>query len=316
MSPRFPRDVLGAPYTAETIDLAPDDEGPVTTTLVRRRLGRRTKKAVLYVHGFADYFFQTEYADWWVERGYDFYALDLRRYGRSLLPHQTPNYTGDLHEYFDDLDAAWGRITDRDRHDHVVLTAHSTGGLITSLWADEGLDGLSAMVLNAPWLDQPGSALLRTAGTTAVKRIAGFQPKLMIPRTVNGFYTRSLHSGFDGEFDFDLDWKPIGSWPLYAGWLAAIRDGHAAVHAGLDIAAPVLVLSSSASALPSEMGPDVHTHDIVLDVEQIRRWSPALGHHVTYVAIPDARHDVFLSLADPRALAYDVLDRWRLAFVD
>ena len=51
---------------------------------------------MLHVHGFADYFFQTEYAEWWNARGYDFYALDLRKYGRSIRDHQTPNYVTDL----------------------------------------------------------------------------------------------------------------------------------------------------------------------------------------------------------------------------
>ena len=90
------------------------------------------------VHGFNDYFFNKEYADWWVDRGYDFYAIDLRRYGRSMREWQTPNFVTDIREYFDDVDAAWGRITERDGHDHVVATAHSTGGLTLSPWADEG----------------------------------------------------------------------------------------------------------------------------------------------------------------------------------
>ena len=90
---------------------------------------------MLHVHGFADYFFQTAYAEWWSARGYDFYALDLRKYGRSLLPHQTPNYTTDLHDYFPELDAAWERIG--AGHSHVVLSGHSTGGLTVPLWADD-----------------------------------------------------------------------------------------------------------------------------------------------------------------------------------
>ena len=93
---RYDEDVLGAPYTAETIRFPPDDEGPVVATLVRRPADEPTGRAVLHVHGFADYFFQTEYAEWWTARGYDFYALDLRKYGRSILPHQTPNYVSDL----------------------------------------------------------------------------------------------------------------------------------------------------------------------------------------------------------------------------
>src|SRR3954466_7709073 len=121
-------DVLGEPYLAETITLPPDEEGPVLAALVVRRAGHPTTKAVLYVHGFCDYFFQTAYAEWWTERGYDFYALDLRKYGRSLRPHQTPNYVTDLRDYYPELDEAWQRVTERDEHSHIVLAAHSTGG--------------------------------------------------------------------------------------------------------------------------------------------------------------------------------------------
>jgi alpha-beta hydrolase superfamily lysophospholipase len=314
MTSRPRRDVLGTPYTAETIELPDDDEGAVVATLVRRPVGRRTSRAVLHVHGFADYFFQTGYAAWWNERGYDFYALDLRKYGRSLLPHQTPNYTADLHDYFPELDEAWSRVT--RSHSHVVLSGHSTGGLTVPLWADDRRIDARGIVLNAPWFDLAGSALLRAGLTPVVAQLAKRQPKRVIPRTITGFYARSLHHEHEGEWDFDLAWKPIESWPAYAGWLAAVRRGHAELHAGLDLGFPALVLSSAASANPTEMDDDVHTRDIVLDVEQIRRWTPALGRHVTYVGIPDARHDVFLSRAEPRARAFDELGRWVSAYVD
>ena len=130
-------DVLGEPYLAETIPLPPDDEGEVVATLVRRTAAGPTTKAVLHLHGFADYFFQTGYADWWAERGYDFYALDLRKYGRSLRPHQTPNYVTDLRDYYPEIDEAWQRVTERDGHTDVVISAHSTGGLVVGLWADD-----------------------------------------------------------------------------------------------------------------------------------------------------------------------------------
>jgi alpha-beta hydrolase superfamily lysophospholipase len=308
------QDVLGAPYTVETIELPDDEEGAVVATLVCRPAGGPTRRAVLHVHGFADYFFQVAYAEWWNARGYDFYAVDLRKYGRSLLAHQTPNFTTDLHDYFPELDAAWERVS-RD-HSETVLSGHSTGGLTISLWAHHRRTPAVAAVLNAPWLDLQGSAVLRRVVTPAVTRLARHAPKRAIPRTVTGFYARSLHRDHDGEWDFDLAWKPIESWPAYAGWLAAVRRGHAELHAGLDLSFPVLVLSSAASANPAEMGEAVHTHDIVLDVEQIRRWSPELGRHVTYVAVPHARHDVFLSRAAARAGAFAELDGWLTSYVD
>ena len=103
-------DVLGDGFQALTLGLDDDDEGPVVATLVRYsppvpRPGR-SGRVVLYLHGWSDYFFQTGLAQFWAGQGAAFYALDLRKYGRSLRPHQTPTYTDDLAVYDDDLDAA------------------------------------------------------------------------------------------------------------------------------------------------------------------------------------------------------------------
>lgn len=312
----FETDVLGAPYTVETIDLPDDDEGPVHATLVRRGASTQTRRAVLHVHGFADYFFQAEYAEWWNERGYDFYAIDLRKYGRSIRDHQTPNYVANIRDYFAELDEAWSRVAERDGHDHVVLSAHSTGGLTVPLWANERQHTISAMVLNSPWFDMQGPLWFRTVGTRLIKEVGARQPKRLIPRNVSGFYTRSLHKDLEGEWEFNLDWKPLKSWPVYAGWLAAIRSAHAELHRGLDIDCPILVLTSGRTAYPSEMTEDVHTSDIVLEVRQIRRWSPALGRHVSVVSIDGARHDVTLSREPVRKRVYDELDRFVRAYVD
>ena len=106
------------------------------------------------------------------------------------------------------------------------------------------------------------------------------------------------------------------SQPVYAGWLRAVRNGHAELHAGIEVGCPALVLSSARSAEPREMGEDVHRHDIVLDVEQIRRWAPSLGRHVTTVAIEDARHDVVLSLPAVRKKVYAEMDTWLTAYAE
>ena len=308
-------DVLGKPYYAETIELPRDDEGEVVATLVRRRGRARSSKAVLHVHGFADYFFQTPAADYWLSRGYDFYALDLRKYGRSLRPHQTPNFTTDLSAYYEELDAAFERVTSRDGHDHVVVSAHSTGGLVVPLWLhDRGLR-VAGMVLNAPWLDLQGSLLLRTAGTKAIDQIGARRPYLAIPREVSGFYARSLHRDHEGEWPFDLAWKPLESWPVYAGWLRAVRRGHARVHRGLDLDVPTLVLTSSESGLPREWDETVVDRDIVLDVRQIRKWAHKLARHVTLVSLDGALHDVTLSRKEVREAAFEEITRWHDAYV-
>ena len=310
-------DPLGPDYRQETISLPPDDEGPVVATLVSSPAARPNGRAVLHVHGFADYFFHTEYARWWTDRGYDFYALDLRKYGRSIRPHQTANYVADLEEYYAEIDLAWWRITQRDGHAEVVVSGHSTGGLTVSLWANRRQPSqLVGLVLNSPWFDMQGSAWLRSPATRlALERIGTSRPKQEIPRKISGVYGMSLHHGSSGEWDYDLAWKPLESRPVYVGWLRAVRRGHAELHAGLDVAVPTLVLSSTRSHFAEEMGEEVFTTDIVLDVEQIRRWAHAVGPHVTSIGIDGAMHDVILSRPAVRKQAYDVMDTWLHAWV-
>ena len=315
--PETKTDVLGHPWQAETIALPPDAEGEVVATLVSRRAESPTDRAVLHVHGFADYFFQSEYGEWWLERDHDMYALDLRKYGRSIRDHQTPTYVADLQEYFDELDLAWQRITERDGHSKVVLSGHSTGGLIIALWVDaRHPKELAGMVLNSPWLDLQGKAWMRTPPANAVlDRIGRRQPMRVFPREVSGVYAQSLHREHAGEWDFDLTWKPLESFPVRFGWLRAIRAGHARVQAGLDIARPVLVLSSDRTTFTTVLDERAHTTDIVLDVKQIRRWASSLGSNVTSIAVPGAVHDVVLSRPAARRRAYAEIERWLATYV-
>ena len=308
-------DVLGAPYVARTIALRPDDEGEVVATLVSRLAGDSPgPRAVLHVHGFCDYFFQTVAADFWVSRGYDFHALDLRKYGRSWRPHQTPNYVADLATYAEELDVAWAQLSS---YDTVVLSGHSTGGLTLSLWLHHRGHRPAGVVLNAPWLDMQGTARTRHLLLPLVDRLGVVQPMRMVPREVSGYYARSLHRDHRGEWDFDLAWKPVESFPVYAGWLRAIRTGHARVAQGLEVLAPVLVLASARSGHPTSVDdPATHGTDIVLDVEQIRRRAPLLGRHVTTVMVEGALHDVTLSRRPARDEVFDQLGRWLSAYVD
>ncbi len=307
-------DVLGPPYTRETITLPDDDEGAVVATLVRRPAEGAVRGAVLHVHGFCDYYFGVGQADFWTTRGYDFYAVDLRKYGRSLLPHQTPNFCRDLAEYDAELDRALELIKGRDGHQRVVVNAHSTGALITSLWADrrrsQGDPVAQAFVLNSAWLDLQGSLFNRTIGTEAVNRLGVRRPYAVVPRTVNGVYVEAIHRNFRGEWDFDLAWKPRESYIVHAGWLRAVRIGHRSVHRGIDVGAPVLSLCSARSTTPEHWSEEATSTDIVLDVRQIAKWSHQLGTQVTVVRLEGAMHDVFLSRKDVRDEAYEQVDRW------
>jgi alpha-beta hydrolase superfamily lysophospholipase len=310
-------DVLGAPYEARTLPMGRDDEGEVVATLVRRRADAPTGRAVLYLHGWNDYFFKTGLADHYVERGYDFYALDLRKSGRSILPHQTPYFCRSVTEYFPEIDEAIRIVRDEEGHDTVHLDAHSTGCLIASLWAHrhrgEGL--VQSISFNSPFLDLNAPWVTRNLVADAIGLLGLRRPHAILPLGLPSHYGRSLHRDHDGAWDYSLEWKPLEGIQVRAGWLRAVHVAHRRIRAGLEIDVPVLVLCSTASYRGRAWSEEILRSDAVLDVEHIARWSPGLGRHVTIVRIDGAIHDVILSPEPARKTALAELDRWMTAYL-
>ena len=52
-------DVLGGRFEMQTLNMPDDYDGKVITTVIRREARVPTHKALLYVHGYNDYFFQS-----------------------------------------------------------------------------------------------------------------------------------------------------------------------------------------------------------------------------------------------------------------
>jgi alpha-beta hydrolase superfamily lysophospholipase len=73
---------------------------------------------------------------------------------------------------------------------------------------------------------------------------------------------------------------------------------------------PSLVLRSSQSHFSGDYSPLSDRADTVLDVSQIARWAGCLGAETTVAPVQDARHDVFLSMPEPRERAYAALAVW------
>lgn len=309
-------DVLGPGFEAIEIPLAPDAEGPVVATLVRRvgegSSGTRPAggTAVLYVHGFADYFFHPHVADAVAGLGLGFYALDLRKYGRSLRPWQTPNHATSLEVYDEELDAAVAMIR-AEGHQRVVVMGHSLGGLITSLWAHRrrGSGAIDALVLNSPWLDLRGSWLQRTVLTQVLHRIGPLVPRLKVGE-LDRHYGHGLHVSMHGEWDYDLTWKPFRGFPVLASWISAVRRGHAAVAAGLSVDVPVLVLTSHADGRGDRWSPEIRSTEVVLSVHDMWRLAPRLGADVTVTRIEGGMHDLSLSPEPVRSRYLDAVASW------
>ena len=345
MGQNWQPDRLGDGYRALTLELGEDDEGPVTATLVsytpepppppsltgriRERLARlRTPvepapvNAVVYIHGWADYFFHTELARFWAGRGVAFYAVDLRKYGRSLRPGQSEGFITDLSDYDADIEAALAAVEADIRESRgtqtpvrLTLMAHSTGGLIASLWAHRHPGRIAALILNSPWLELRGSSLARNAAAGLLEPLARTRPKTRLKIPELDFYWRSLSAEADGEWELDPVWKPPGSWPVRAGWITAVLAGHAKVARGLDITCPVLVMASARSTIGATWNETMKSTDSVLDVNLMVQRALLLGPVVTVLRFDGALHDVMLSAKPVRRLAYDRLGKWAATYL-
>lgn len=320
-------DVLGDEFEQLTLELGADDQGPVVATLVRalpaeqswweRVRGRKPALDgvdVLYVHGWSDYFFQKRLARFWTSRGARFFALDLRKYGRSLREGQTPGYVADLATYDEDIAAAlsaMGHELDGTDPRRLVLFGHSTGGLTLSLWASRHPDAADAVILNSPWLEFQ-IAPVRAALAPVVELQARIRPLEVAPQIDLGFYTRAQQQVADPADPMEVNalWRPAQSMAVYAGWLHAILSGHRTVASGLSISAPVCVLLSARSVPPTRWSNELTAADSVLVVDDIARAALRLGSSVTVERIDGALHDIFLSRHDAREDAYRRLSRW------
>lgn len=275
--------------------------------------------AVLFLHGWSDYFFNTELARFWAQLGYDFYALDMHNHGRSLQADMPGGYVADLADYDGEIEKAIEII----RHDHtasstgsLTLMGHSTGGLVAALWASRHPDDIQYLILDSPWLEMHGSSLVRRAAQAMVSPIARIRPEMVLRLPERGFYFRSISSTAEGEWTLDENYRPPLAFPVRAGWLSAVFAGHSKVARGLKLEMPVLVLTSTTSANGMVWQETMRRSDAVLDVSVIALRAMALGRTVTLERIDGALHDVFLSAPAVRKDAYSRLARWVKGFMD
>lgn len=318
LSAQYRPDILGDGYTCQTFRMPDDYSGSVFATLVRKEPLPGVEKAFLYIHGYNDYFFQKALGDSVQAHGYNFYAVDLRKYGRSLVAGQDTFFVKDIKEYYADLDTAIYTIL-AEGNKEIVLMGHSTGGLTASLYLDDkgGEVPVKGLILNSPFLDMNMSCFLENIGIPVVSFLGKYFPEWEVQGRSLSMYAESLLKQFHGMWEYNTGWKLVYGHPIKAGWIRAIHQGQQRVWKGLDIRVPVLVMSSDKSVKEKDGWNEAYLEaDIVLDVADIQKYGKGLGKEVTSVMIPNGVHDLILSGDSARALAYKTIFDWLDSQVD
>lgn len=330
-------DILGPDYSALTLTVPRPDGTPRQATLVRHRpagpeelaaagAGPVQRPAVLYIHGWSDYFYNTGLAEFFTGHGYDFYALDLHNHGRNLVSHELGGYVDDLSDYDDEISLAHATIqagagagdgngaregdAERAGEFPIVLMGHSTGGLVATLWAHRFPAKVGQLVLNSPWLEIQGGAAIRRAATPLVRPVADLRPLTRMRVPERTFYWRGISDEAYGEWHVDRSMRPPQAFPVRAGWMRAVLAAQRRVAGGLGLPMPVLVLLSSRSMLGPVWSDAMLRADVVLDVRALAVRAVSLGNSITVERIDGGLHEVFLSAVEVRRDAYHRLERW------
>lgn len=298
-------------FREQTLELGEDYEGRVVTTLIHSPENVPEQPAVLYIHGFNDYFFQAHIAEQFNRKGYNFYALDLRKYGRSLLPHQHPNYCRSITEYFTEINHAI-EIIQGETDQELIFMGHSTGALVQSYYLNKGRykEQISGAIFNSPFLQFNLPKWQRKILLPASGIISFFAPYASQKKSLSHLYSASILQKKYGEWEYNTDWKPADGFPAYYKWVHAVYRAQKFLRKHSEIDIPLFILHSNKSSFYRKWNDVILKTDMVLNVHHIRTYGAKLGPNVTFSVIPGSIHDVFLSRKQIREMAFKSVFEW------
>lgn len=297
-------------YEEITVNQPDDYSGAVRCTVVRKLTPEPSHIGVLYVHGYNDYFFQSELGDTFVDSCYNFYAVDLRKYGRSLSADQTPYECRNISEYYPDINAAVSLMLEQGI-DSIILMGHSTGGLIVASYMNNAPSrNIKGVILNSPFLEWNMGGFMRNFAIPIVSWIGSWWPRLAISQGDGTAYAESLLSQYHGEWSYDTNLKTVHPRKVTAGWIRTITLAQKALRKDSDIKCPVLLMHSDKSVYGNKWTVEHNRGDAVLNVDDIVKYGKTLGSDVTQITIPDGLHDLALSAPAVRHFYYTAIFAW------
>lgn len=291
-------------YEVRYVNQGNSYDGPCRSSIIRKKSNHRSHRAYLYVHGFNDYFFQSEMGKEFTDSAFNFYAVDLRRYGRSREPWQYPFNVRNLEEYFADIDSAISQIR-RDGNVDITLSGHSTGGLTVLLYAAKrgARCNVNRVVTNSPFVEWNFNGAYRNFIIPIVSGVGHILKNVKISQSQCDGYARSLHKDYNGEWQFNTEWKMPSQLPVTMSWISAIESAQTYLHRNSrNIVVPFLVMHSDRKVSGCEWTEEFMHGDAVLDPQSIKKWGEESGAETR--TIVGGMHDLILSKESARRQAY------------
>ncbi len=272
-----------------------------------------SKKAVLYIHGFNDYFFNKEFASNFLAQGYSFFAIDLHNYGKNMTQDTKRYYFKDVKEFYPEINQAINIMKNEYKIEDITLYGISQGGLIAALFENDNKK-VNRLILDSPFFDFHFNWFLENLALPVVAKIGSVFPEFVLKSDEVNVFGKSIHKDFDGEWDIDMELKAIKTnAPIYLGWLNAVYMAQKRLQNGLDIKVPSLILYSNKSISESSNKKYHHNTDIVLDVKDMKKYSNMLSKNVSLITkqeLKNGMHGILISPKPVRNKAYKNIFEW------
>jgi len=279
-------------------------DGNKTTLTYKKK--KDNKKALLWVHGFNDYYFHFKIGDTLVnEYDTDIYAITLRRYGSTIKKNDNLLfYTNNLEEYFEDINICINEILNNN-YEKIIMYGHSTGGLTSTIYCDRGLykNKIDGLILNSPFYDLNDSSIMEWISKNIIYYLGVINPQFQLSALDNTQWNATNEETLE-RFYFNPKYKLRGNSPIYAGWIKTIHYYQNQIHnSKINISIPIIVLYSDKTL----KYPKQDKGDNILDVNEINKYSDLIGKNVKEYIIKDATHDVFCSEYKSRNKAISIM---------
>ena len=272
-----------------------------------------SKKAVLYIHGFNDYFFNKEFASNFLNQGYSFFAIDLHNHGKNMTKKTKRYYFKDIKEFYPEINRAIDIMENKYKIENITLYGISQGALVAALFENDN-ERVDKLILDSPFFDFHFNWAMENLALPVVAQLGEFFPEFALKSDDENVFGKTLHKDFDGEWDIDMNLKAITkNAPIYLGWINAVYKAQQRLQNGLDIRVPSLILYSDKSTSEKANKRYLHNTDIVLDVKDMKHYSDMLSMDkslVTKEEVTNAMHGILISPKEVRQDAYNRMFKW------
>ena len=269
---------------------------------------RKTKndKAIIWIPGFNDYFYNFYIGNKFVENGYDIYAISLNNY----MTNQNENKfnCNSSSEIINSIDKLIEEIINIKLYNNYYLYGHSMGGLIAVNYLEYGKykNLFKKLILNSPFFDFNLDTITKFILNYIIYYLAYLFPRCELRKKT--YVPNYLSLNISKRFYINLNYKTDYLCQIYFSWIKSISTlQYNIFRSRINLKIPIFVLYCDKTTIFEN---DNMVGDDTLNVEDIDYYSDNIGDNVKKIKVKNSIHDIFSSSIQVINYAFNKTLEW------